>query len=314
MKLPINISDAFSKLKSGVESNIQEINVEEILRQVMKIPVAKVDRKIFLCKELKNKWPAYTVEIAISRNPAYAGISREEIDRIAKNIINYETNKVSAISFAAGIPGGIAMAATVPADILQYFTFILRVMQKLAYLYGFEEFDLSEENIDDGTMNEILIFLGVMFGVQEANAAIKVVAGMAAKNVAKKLAQKALTKGTVYPIVKKIAGVVGAKMTKQVFANGVGKVVPVVGGVFTGGLTYATFKPCAKSLWKSLRKLPVSDPEFYKTGDHSENEENRDISSAKDVVFYSIDTDDNGETNEDSSNASPTPPPKQYTS
>lgn len=34
-------------------------------------------------------------------------------------------------------------------------------------------------------------------------------------------------------------------MTKEIFAKGVSKVIPVLDGVFLGGLTYMTFKPSA---------------------------------------------------------------------
>lgn len=84
-------------------------------------------------------------------------------------------------------------------------------MQKLAYLYGFEDFELNEDAISDNTMNQIMIFLGVMFGVQGANAGVKKIAEAAAKKVSKSLAQKALTKGTVYPIVKKLLKQLGLR-------------------------------------------------------------------------------------------------------
>ena len=45
------------------------------------------------------------------------------------------------------------MVATVPADIAQYFGYVIRVMQKLAYLYDYEDFELNEESISDNTMN-----------------------------------------------------------------------------------------------------------------------------------------------------------------
>ena len=45
-----------------------------------------------------------------------------------------------------------------------------------------------------------------MLGTQMANQAVTQVAGMIAKNVAKKLPQRALTKGVIYPIFKKVAG------------------------------------------------------------------------------------------------------------
>ena len=66
--------------------------------------------------------------------------------------------------------------------------------------------------------------------------------------VEKQLVNKALTKGTIYPIVKSISKWFGVKMTKEVFAGFFKKAIPVVGGVVGGGLTYATFKPCCVKL------------------------------------------------------------------
>lgn len=249
---------------NAVVDKTKNIDAVEIVKQAVKLPIVRVNRGNFLRKELRKYYPEKVVRKAIKENPASAGVSRECVNTIARQVINYETNKVTALSFAAGIPGGFAMAATVPADITQYFAFMIRTMQKLAYLYGFGDFELNEDEVSDDTMNQIMIFLGVMFGVQGANAGVKKVAAAAASKVSKSLAQKALTKTTIYPIVKKIAQAVGIKMTKQIFAESVSKVVPVVGGVVTGGLSYATFKPCAKKLRNSFKNLYLSDPEYYK--------------------------------------------------
>ncbi len=252
--------------KSELVAKVKEIDAEEIIRVAIKIPLVKIDRQKYLHKELIKRYPEDIVGIAIKENPAKAGIKREIIDDISKHMINYETNKVSAVSFASGIPGGLAMAATIPADIAAYFGFVLRVLQKLAYLYGFPDFELDEDNIDDATMNQILIFLGVMFGVQTANTVIVKMAETLSQKVSKALVSKALTKGTVYPIVKKIAQALGVKMTKQIFANGVSKTIPVIGGVINGTVSYVSFKPCSKKLKQCLRELPISNPEFYKGG------------------------------------------------
>lgn len=254
------IREKIKQLKDDISN---EINVESVLALAIKTPGVKINRAEYLTKELKLYYPQETVDMALEHNPAYAGIPRSAIDTIAKRAIDYETSKVTAISFAAGVPGGIAMAATIPADLAQYFAFILRIMQKLAYLYGFEEFDLNDESIDDETMCNIMVFLGIMFGVQEANAAIKVLAGSVAQKVAKKLGQKALMKTAYYPIVKKIAALLGIRMTKDLFAKSVSKIVPVIGGVATGTLTFVTFKPNAIKLKKKFAELPISDPEFY---------------------------------------------------
>lgn len=57
-------------------------------------------------KELALYVSSSDVDIAIAKTPSTAKIPIEVINTIAKNCINYETNKVSAISFASGIPGG----------------------------------------------------------------------------------------------------------------------------------------------------------------------------------------------------------------
>ena len=53
-------------------------------------------------------------------------------------------------------------------------------------------------------------------------------------------------------------------MTKEIFAKGVSKLVPIIGGVVSGTLTYTTFKPAANNLKKHLEGLPMADVEFYK--------------------------------------------------
>lgn len=265
------ISGKLIDTTTTVVNKLKDIKAEDIIQQAMKLPVVKVDRAKFLHKELIKYYSEDIVTLAIKKNPAYAGVAKKRINEISEQVINYETNKVSAISFVAGMPGGFAMAATVPADIVQYFAYMIRVMQKLAYLYGFEDFELNEDDISDETMNQIMIFLGVMFGVQGANAGVKKIAEAAAKKIAKTLTQKALTKGTVFPIVKKIAQAVGIKITKQIFAESVAKVVPVIGGVVTGGLSYVTFKPCAKKLKNSFKGLYLCDPQYYKKLKDGEN-------------------------------------------
>lgn len=239
-------------------------DMEDVLKQLLKIPAFQIDRGSFLRKELKNYYPEKTISLGIERNPAYAGVDRKTVNKIAKEVINYETNKVSVISFAAGLPGGLAMAAAIPTDIIQYFGNMLVVTQKLAYLYGFDDLGIKENEVNDTILNELMIFFGVMFGIQGANATLKVIADATAAKVAKSLSQKALTKTTIYPIVKSTARIIGVKMTKEIFAKNVSKAVPIVGGVVSGSITYATFKPSANRLKKRLEMMNISNPEFYK--------------------------------------------------
>jgi hypothetical protein len=55
------------------------------------------------------------------------------------------------------------------------------------------------------------------------------------------------------------------QVTKQSFAKTVSKVVPVVGGVVSGGLTFVTLRIQSKRLMEHLRELPPPnvDAEVY---------------------------------------------------
>ena len=247
---------------------MEKIEFETVLVEAAKLPMVKVDRELFLRKELRNRYSKEVVDKAIEFNPAYAGITVEDIDKIAKTCITSETTRVTALSAAAGVPGGFAMIGTIPADLAQYFGHILRILQELIYLYGWQNLGLDENELNEETKSILTLFVGIMFGVNRAINAVNKIAGQVAKQVAKKLPQKALTKGIVYPIVKKVATLLGVQMTKEVFARGVSKVVPVVGAVVSGGLTFATFKPMSEKLRKYLASCKVADVEYYKQLDN----------------------------------------------
>ncbi len=247
------------------ESN-QNQTFEKILTMALKTPGVKIHRDKFLHKELIKYYPDTIVQQAIEYNPAKAGLSKERINTISRQIINYETAKATSISVAASLPSsGVAAAAVgaAAADITSFFAFILRVVQQLSYLYGFEEFELSENGMDAETKNYIMIFLGVMFGVQGAAKTLAKLADTMAKHVAKTLARKALTKGTIYPIVKQIATKVGIRMTKQIFADTVASGIPIAGAILSGTLTYAMFKPCCNKLRKNLMSYDLCNPDYY---------------------------------------------------
>ena len=257
--------------KNNVANNENTFYV--ILGKAMKFPGVRIDRTEFLRRELTNHFKPEIVELAIEKNPAFAGITLSQIEHIARSSINYETGITTVTSAAAGLPGGAAMFGTVPLDITQYFVHLIRVLQKLAFLYGWKEFYDSNGEFDDETSNRITLFMGVMFGVGAANIVLAKIAKQAAIGVEKQLLNRALTKGFVYPIVKKTAQILGARMTTGIFAKSVGSLVPVVGAVISGGLTYVTFLPNSNNLKKYLRKLPIADVEFYKTEHNDINED-----------------------------------------
>ena len=241
-----------------------EVEIEDVIIMGLQIPGIRIDRTSFLQSEFQSKLPQEVIDDAIAFNPLHAKIPTELIDRIANEVIKYERNCVSGISAALGMPGGFAMAATIPAEIAQYYGYMLRATHKLMYLYGFPAIDVEEKGstFDSETMNTLIICLGVMYGAAGANNALKAMAKALANGVEKQLLRKALTKGTIYPIVRSISKWFGVKMTKQVFAGFFKKAIPVVGGVIGGGITYASFKPCCDKLKHTLENTMLSNPNY----------------------------------------------------
>lgn len=238
-----------------------KLTIEDVIIASLKVPGIKIDRDSFLRKEFNAYFDEATIDKIIEHNPAYANISRTKIDNMADAVIQFERVCVSGISTALSAPGGIAMVATIPADITQYYGYMLRATQKLLYLYGFPEIDMEEAQIEDSaTMNTIILCMGVMYGVTGANKALKAMASALGKGVEKKLLNTALTKGTIYPIVKKVAKWFSIHMTKDIFAGFFKKAIPVVGGIIGGGITYATFKPCCIRLRDTLKETKLANP------------------------------------------------------
>ena len=126
-----------------------------------------------------------------------------------------------------------------------------------------------------------------MNGVAGANNAIKGMAKALAIGVEKKLINKALTKGTFYPLVKSIAKWFGVNMTKTIFAGFFKKAIPVVGGFIGGGITFITFKPCCYRLKEVLNDTMLSNPNH-----HSTDKEDEFISGIKEGTVVDVDYDD----------------------
>lgn len=249
-----------------------KIDIEDIIILGLKTPGVKVERSKFLENEFRIHYDDETIRRAIETTPRYANIPTEDINAMADAVIQRERYFVSGIAAALGAPGGAAMVATIPADIIQYYGYTLRVAQELMYLYGFPEIVSpdNEAQVDTPTMNTLIVAMGVMFGVAGANNAMKAMAKALGAGVEKQLMKRALTKGVIYPVVKDIAKWFGVKMTKEVFAGFFKNAIPVAGGILGGGITYLSFKPCCERLKASLIDTKLSNPNHKECKEESE--------------------------------------------
>lgn len=251
----------------GVDGELRGITAEQassaeqhgldFLKKVVRFPGVRINRDEFLRHELtKLRASEEVIERALATSPALAGVPLLALDTLADETITYETNKSAALSFAAGLPGGFAMLGTIPADLMQYYAHALRIMQKLAYLYGWRDL-LADVDEDDEILGVLAVFFGVMLGVGGAAQSLTAFARIAAKTAYQKhVTKRALMSITWYPVVKYSLRVIGINITKNTFSKGVSKVLPIIGGFVSSGLTFTALQTQSSRLKGHLRQIP----------------------------------------------------------
>ncbi|SLM86130.1 hypothetical protein FM121_08580 [Vagococcus fluvialis bH819] len=230
-------------------SDNEECLALNVINESLKLPFVKVNRDEFLVRVFGNDIEDKNRLLDVGPQVLF---TKEELDKKAQNRINYLTTQSSAVSFATGIPGGFAMAATIPADVAQFYGYSLKLAQEISYIYGYDDIWTDQGELSEEAKNTLILYLGIMLGVSSAGSITRILSSKLSTQALKKIPQKALTKTFYYPIIKKVLAVFGTKLTKTSFAKGVSKIIPVVGGVISGGLNYASMKPMANRLKNEL--------------------------------------------------------------
>ena len=105
----------------------------QVLEQVVKLPVVKVDRSKFLVDKFSKELDPKDISTLLEQGPSSL-LSQEILDRVANACIMDNVLLASGTSVLAGLPGGLAMAITIPADVAQFYAFSLKLAQELGYI------------------------------------------------------------------------------------------------------------------------------------------------------------------------------------
>ena len=225
-----------------------------ILNTALKIPGAKLDRDDFLGKIFRDTHKDDALANLLNVGPGRAGVPLETLDKLAEKIIGEHTAIVTGTSFASGLPGGVAMAATIPADVAQFYWHVMVIAQKLAYVYGWP--DLRGEDGGDGNeefLSVLTLLIGVMSDAKEADDALTNLSkALSSEAASKKLPKVIITRIGVPVIAKTIAAKLGARLAAQTAAKGISRIVPIIGGIAAGAVSFVTFKPMTKRLKDAL--------------------------------------------------------------
>ena len=230
------------------------------LNGILKMPGAKINREAYLRKTFSHL-SASEIRRCLYESPARV-ISQAEIEDAASNVIRSHTAKATAVSTISSIPGGLAMLATVPADLANYYFHVVAVGQKLGYLYGFP--DMVDDSGRLTPEGEIMLtaFIGVMNKVEVAKELVKKLAMEAAKRMTEETAIRVAENIVSKQFIAQAIEAISKKLGTQIASKGVGrvlyKVIPFLSGAVCGTITYATFKPQAKRLHEVLKSNQVS--------------------------------------------------------
>ena len=240
---------------------------ETVLRTSLNFNHCRVDREEFLQEALKENCSAEVIGKTILTSPIESEIPRYVVADIARKISDDHLMKVTGLSFAAGLPGGLAMAGTIPADLIHFFVNAIKVAQKLAYLYGWKDFFETETDISEETLSKITLFTGVMFGAPNAEKALDtykqtdnddntkdIKIGFSNLEVDFNFSQSTIREHGILQLVQYIAKWIGVRIVRQRFSSGAMRIVPIIGGIVSGGLSYLSFKDMTSRLHDYLRE------------------------------------------------------------
>jgi len=217
----------------------------KLLGAILEIPGAKVNWTKFLESELRQYCDESTFNDVLDGSIAsYEAISKTLLEKIANQRIKYNKNRASASSFIMGLPGGIAIAATLPADIVQYYYFLFKTAQELAYLYGFPDFCDADGELTERSLNTLTILIGVMSNDTTMTAGLKFLS---------KQFFDQMPKAVLYDIAREAAKTLGVRISQRSFARSITKFVPVLAGIGSGVITWSSFMSAANRLKKRLQ-------------------------------------------------------------
>lgn len=226
-----------------------DITLEDVITAALKLPGVKVGREVFLRERFQGE-PEETLNNIIANGPVGAECGRDKLREMAGKLILERTVMSTGASFLAGLPGGFAAVATIPADVLQFYAVALRMAQELAYLYGAPDFWSGEDSRQ--VTNQLILYCGVMLGADGAAQAVRVMSSPLAKQILKKLPQSKVTKTFHCAVAKSVVKWFGVYVAKGLLAKSVSKSIPVIGGFLSGGITYATLRPMGQKLADTL--------------------------------------------------------------
>lgn len=187
----------------------------------------------------------------------------KDVKQAAKSFVKYQIAKCTTSGFVTGLGGLITLPVAIPANVGSVLYVQMRMIACLAYMGGY---DINSDQVQTLvyaclagiSLDQVVKQIGVKFGIKFA------------KNLVDKIPGKVLTQ-----INQKVGFRLVTKFGTKGLIN-IGKALPVVGGVISGGFDFAETKIIADRAYKMFVLGDFSSPKKVKRGDKSEKVEFED--------------------------------------
>ena len=232
-----------------------EITVEDLIRGALRDPEVIIDRNQFLRKELGSFATSEQIEAAIAETPLSAGVDQKTLSTLAKQSISMEANALSSFSKGQEDSAG------------KYLKQMLRVMQKLAFLYGIPNFILDADSISDVTMSKILSYGETVFGLNRAKKSVGNAAHALVDNITGVIEKNTSTDGKkrILPFGRNKIADTALEVVGKTAHAGFTSASEVFGTMFSGGTNQLLFRANAERLRRQFEKTVMpngnSDPD-----------------------------------------------------
>lgn len=155
----------------------------------------------------------------------------------AKKFINYQIAKCTTSGFVTGLGGLITLPVAIPANVGSVMYVQMRMIACLAYMGGYDTNSDQVQTLVYAclagiSVDQILKQAGIQFGNKLAMAMVKKIPGEVLTKINQKVGFRFVTKFGTKGIVN------------------IGKAVPVVGGIISGGFDFVETKVIANRAYK----------------------------------------------------------------
>ena len=233
MKVKEFDDNALQESKISILNELTNVNVDgivmsEIIVQGLRFLNMQMDRAGFLREYLLGVCCKEKIEQIIQNPSLLINLPLEVLDNVAQRVIDDEEKRLFCLE---------------KVDLITYFAYMDRVFFKLLYLYGVPELVLNgKADIPLESVYLLTLCIGAGYGIHEAEYALEVALRAYRVGVKQRLINTSLTKGGLYPFVKKTELFLELYITQTAFEK--------LDAFRSGGLSFQT---CCKRLQEILR-------------------------------------------------------------